>query len=109
MRIVCINIPIWHGIVGTAGGIVCPDTDDNISKYRSYLLSVLSSSKLKQITVPLPDYVIVDSFMYAEGNLNPLVSDFIEQCMALVNSPEYTGHLIPKVTLPNFPPLISFL
>lgn len=99
MRVVCCNIPIWEGIIGVAGAIICPDTDDNISKYRAWLLSMLSSSRTKQNAVPLPDYVIVDSFMYAEGNLKPLVSDFIEQCMALVNTTDHTRQLIPKVYL----------
>ena len=58
----------------------------------------MKSSSSVVIPTILPDYIIVDSYSYANGDLDPLQSDLIQQCESYLNSHEIKGHIsIPKV------------
>lgn len=52
------------------------------------------------VPIILPDYIIVDSYSYANGDLDPLQSDLIQQCESYLNSREIKSHIsIPKVII----------
>jgi hypothetical protein len=101
IRLLSFTSPLWENILRIAGGIMCSTSEDKISNYRSWFLSLVSSSRSKHgkglVAPVIPDYIVVDSATYVEGKLTPMQSDFIELCMSLLNSQENRGFSIPKV------------